>query len=36
VKNLFLNKQKKLNLKFDWNVIIALFDAAEMQKRQQI
>jgi hypothetical protein len=35
-KNLFFNKQKKLNLKFDWNVIIVLIVAADKQKRQQI
>jgi len=35
-KNLFFNKQKKLNLKFDWNVIIVPIVALRTQKRQQI
>jgi len=35
-KNLFFNKQKKLILKFDWNVIIMPIVALCKQKRQQI
>ncbi len=32
----FFTKQKKLNLKFDWNVVITIFDTVIMKKRQQI